>query len=79
MSFEHKFKILLMIIAFSNEVTKIRKNVLQWQNWRKKSEHSRKNATFADCLRTNGLTIISRPFDKLRDLGSIPLTEVPRQ
>ena len=42
------------------------------QKWRKKSEHSRKNATFADCLRIKGLTIICRPFDKLRDLGSVP-------
>ena len=49
------------------------------QKWRKKSEHSRKNATFADCLRTNGLTIISRPFDRLRDLGSVSRPEVPRQ
>jgi hypothetical protein len=31
--------------------TKIGKNVLRKQKWRKKSEHSRKIATFADCFK----------------------------
>ena len=53
------------------------------QKWRKKSEHSRKIATFADCLRVEAITSLCWPFDpsrglrdrRLRDLGSIPLLQ----
>ena len=60
--------------GFQNR-TKIGKISIWLEKRGKKSMHSRKNATFADCLREEAITSLCWPFDRLRGLGSIPLLQ----